>query len=95
MGLAARLEGPGVEIPEVLPSSWPSPSVLSRRLRGRALRPEAWGESARGLGVEDRDEEDIMIEYIEAVTWEGARKQPVEGDLLASERLLITGRSPW
>ncbi|EHL01620.1 hypothetical protein M7I_2252 [Glarea lozoyensis 74030] len=70
MGLAALLEGPGVEVPDVLPSSWPSPRVLSLRLRGRALSPEAWGESARGLGVEDREEEEIMIEYTEAVTGE-------------------------
>lgn len=54
-----------------------------------------WGESERGLGVEDRDEEGIMIEDMEGVMYEGARKQPVEGDLLASERLLVTGRSPY
>jgi hypothetical protein len=76
----------------VLPSSWPSPRVLSLRFLGRALRPEARGESERGLGVADRDEEGIMIENVEDVVKEGARKQPVEGDLLASERLSFSGR---
>ena len=36
-----------------------------------------------------------MIEDVENVIEEGARKQPVEGDLLASERLLLSRRSLW
>jgi hypothetical protein len=69
----------------VLPSSWPSPRVLSLRFRGRALRPEARGESKRGLGVADREEEGIMMEKVEDIEKEGARQQPVDGDLLASD----------
>lgn len=43
------------------------------------------GESERGFGVVDREEEDIMIEGVENVVLmvEGAQEQPVSRDQFA------------
>ena len=74
-------------MPVVAPSSCAPPNVFNLRFRGRMLGD---GPGSGGLDCED---EGIMMRGAEETISYGARKQPVEREMLASERLMFVGRA--